>query len=54
MRTSQLIYFANRLAGFRIVLVFAERYFSEEYLDMVLSAKLLSAMVIVFLSKSLV
>ena len=54
METNQLIYFANRLAGFRIALVFAERYFREEYLDIVLSVKLLSAMVIVFLSKSLV
>ena len=51
METSQLICFAKRLAGFRMVLVFTRRYFRAEY---VLSVKLLSAMVIVVLSKSLV
>ena len=51
METIQLICFAKRLAGFRMVLVFTGRYFRAEY---VLSVKLLSAMVIVALSKSLV
>ena len=54
METSQLIYFARRLAGFLMVFVFAERYFRAEYALIVLSVKLLSAMVIVVLSKSLV
>ena len=42
------------LAGFRMVLVFAGRYFRAEYVLIVSSVKLLSAMVIVVLSKSLV
>ena len=54
IKTSQLICFAKRLAGFRMVLVFAGRYFSGEYVLIVLSVKLLSVMVIVALSKSLV
>ena len=54
METSQLICFAKRLAGFRMVLVFTGRYFRAEYVLIVLSVKLLSAMVIVVLSKSLV
>ena len=52
METSQLIYFAKRLSGFRMVLLFAERYFCAEYVLIVLSVKLLSAIVV--LSKSLV
>ena len=52
--TSRLICFAKRLAGFRMVLVFAGRYFCGEYVLIVLSVKLLSVMVIVVLSKSLV
>ena len=39
MRTSQLIFFANRLAGFRMVLVFAGRHFCAEYVVIVLSVK---------------
>ena len=54
MEISQLICFAKRLAGFRMVLVFAGRYFCGEYVLIVLSVKLLSVMVIVALSKSLV
>ena len=54
METSQLICFAKRLAVFRMVLVFTGRYFRAEYVLIVLSVKLLSAMVIVVLSKSLV
>ena len=54
METSRLICSANRLAGLRMVLVFAEKYFRAEYVVVVLSIKLLSAMVIVVLSKSLV
>ena len=54
IKTSQLICFAKRLAGFRMVLVFAGRYFCGEYVLIVLSVKLLSVMVIVALSKSLV
>ena len=54
METSQLIYFAKRLAGFRMVLLFAERYFCVVYVLIVLPVKLLSAVVIVVLSKSLV
>ena len=54
METSQLICFAKRLAGFRMVLVFTGRYFRAEYVLIVLSVKLLSVMVIVVLSKSLV
>ena len=54
METSQMIYFARRLAGFLMVFVFAKRYFRTEYALIVLSLKLLSAMVIVVLSKSLV
>ena len=54
METSQLICFAKRLAGFRMVLVFTGRYFRAEYVLIVLSVKLLSAMVIIVLSKSLV
>ena len=54
MKTSQLICFARRLAVFRMVLVFTGRYFRAEYVLIVLSVKLLSAMVIVVLSKSLV
>ena len=54
METSQLIYFAKRLAGFRMVLLFAERYFCVVYVLIVLTVKLLSAVVIVVLSKSLV
>ena len=52
METSQLICFAKRLAGFRMVFVFAGRYFCAEYVLIVLSVKLLSAIVV--LSKSLV
>ena len=52
VETSQLICFAKGLAGFRMVLVFAGRYFRAEYVLIVLSVKLLS--VIVVLSKSLV
>ena len=51
METSQLICFAKRLAGFRMVLVFTRRYFRAEY---VLIVKLVSVMVIVVLGKSLV
>ena len=51
---SQLIYLAKRWAGFRVVLVFTGKYFRAEYVLIVLSVKLLSAMVIVVLSKSLV
>ena len=54
IETSQLICFAKRLAGIRMVLVFTGRYFRAEYVLIVLSVKLLSAMVIVVLSKSLV
>ena len=54
MVTSQLICFAKRLAGFRIVLVFTRRYFRAEYVPIVLSVKLISAMALVALSKSLV
>ena len=54
METSQLICFAKHLAGSRMVLVFTGRYFHAEYVLIVLSVKLLSAMVIVVLSKSLV
>ena len=54
METNQLICFAKRLADFRRVLVFAERYFRAEYVLIALSVKLLSAMVIVVLSNSLV
>ena len=54
METSQLICFAKRLTGFRMVLLFAERYFCGEYVLIVLSVKSLSAIVIVVLSKSLV
>ena len=54
MKTSQLICFAKRLAGFHMVLVFTGRYFRAEYAFIVLSSKLLSAVVIVVLSKSLV
>ena len=54
MKTNQLICFAKRLAGFRMVLVFTGRYFRAEYVLIVLSVKLLSVMVIVVLSKSLV
>ena len=54
METSQMICFANRLAGFHMVLVFTERCSRAEYVVIVLSVKLLSAMVIVVLSKSLV
>ena len=53
METSRLICFAKHLTGFHMVLVFAGRYFRAEYILIVLSAKLLSAMVIVVLSKSL-
>ena len=51
---SQLIYFAKRRAGFRMVLVFTGKYFRAEYVLIVLNVKLLSVMVIVVLSKSLV
>ena len=54
METSRLICFAKRLAGFRIVLVFTRRYFRAEYVPIVLSVKLISAMALVALSKSLV
>ena len=54
METSRLIFFAKRWAGFRMVLVFTGRYFRVEYVLIVLSVKLLSAMFIVVLSKSLV
>ena len=54
METSQLICFAKSLAAFRMVLVFTGKYFRAEYVLIVLSVKLLSAMVIVVLSKSLV
>ena len=54
LETSQLICFAKRLAGFRMVLVFAERYFRAEYVLIVASVKPLLAMVIVVLSYSLV
>ena len=54
IETSQWICFAKRLAGFRMVLVFTGRYFRAEYVLIVLSVKLLSAMAIVVLSKSLV
>ena len=54
METSQLICFAKCLAGFRMVLVFTRRNFRAEYVLIVLSVKLLSAMVIVILRKSLV
>ena len=54
IETSQLICFAKRLAGFRMVLVFTGRYFRAEYVLIVLNVKLLSVMVIVVLSKSLV
>ena len=53
METSQLICFAKHLAGFRMVLVFTGRYFHAEYVLVVLSVKLFSAMVILVLSKSL-
>ena len=46
--------YGKYLAGFRMVLVFTRRYFRAEYVLIVLSVKLLSAMVIVVLSKSLV
>ena len=51
IETSQLIWFAKRLASFRMVFVFTGRYFRAEY---VLIVKLVSVMVIVVLSKSLV
>ena len=54
METSHLIFSAELLAGFRMVLVFAVRYFRTEYVLIVLSIKLLSAMIRVVLSKSLV
>ena len=54
METSRLICFAKHLAGFRMVLVFAGRYFRTEYVLIVLSVKLLSAIIIVVLSKCLV
>ena len=54
IETSQLICFAKRLAGFRMVLVLTGRYFRAEYVLIVLSVELLSVMVIVVLSKSLV
>ena len=54
IETSQLIWFAKRLASFRMVLVFTGRYFRAEYVLIVLNVKLLSVMVIVVLSKSLV
>ena len=54
MKTSQWICFAKRLAGFRMVLVFTERYFRAEDVLIALSVKLLSEMVILVLSKSLV
>ena len=44
--------YGKYLAGFRMV--FTGRYFRAEYVLIVLSVKLLSAMVIVVLSKSLV
>ena len=54
METSHLIYFAKRLAGFCMVLVFTGRYFRADYVLIILSVRLLSAMVVVVLSKSLV
>ena len=54
METSQLICFAKRLAGFWMMLDFTGRYFRAEYVLIVLTVKLLPAMVIVALSKSLV
>ena len=53
METSQLICFAKRLAGFHMVLAFTGRYLRAEYVIVVLSVKLLPAMVIVVLSKYL-
>ena len=49
-----MICFANSLAVFIMVLIFTGRYFCVEYVLIVLSIKLLSAMIIVVLSKSLV
>ena len=56
METGQLICFAKGLAGFRMMLIFAGRYFRAEYIPIVfvLSVKLLSAMVIDVLSKTLI
>ena len=54
IETSQLICFAKRLAGIRMVLVFTGRYFQAEYVLIVLNVKLFSVMVIVVSSKSLV
>ena len=54
MEIRRLICFAKRLASFRKVLVFTGRYFRAEYILIVLSVKLLLAMVIVVLGKSLV
>ena len=54
METSQLICFAKRLAGFWMMLDFTGRYFRAEYVLIVLIVKLLPAMFIVALSKSLV
>ena len=48
METSQLIFFAKRLAGLRMVLVFTGRYFRAEYVLIVLSVKLLPVMVMLF------
>ena len=54
MEIRRLICLAKCLASFRKVLVFTGRYFRAEYMLIVLSAKLLLAMVIVVLGKSLV
>ena len=47
IETSQLIFFAKRLAGFRMVLVFTGRYFRAENVLIVLNINLLSVIVIV-------
>ena len=52
IETSQLICFAKRLAGIRMVLVFTGRCFRAEYVPIVLNIKLLSVMVIVVLSNT--
>ena len=60
METSELICFANQLTGFHMMLVFAERRFRTDdnvvycFKYFVNFFKLLSAMIIVVLSKSLV